>query len=201
MTDQTFVGLASTRARRDPIRAIVLHHTGGQGGLDQLFRTLRTRTGPRSKDGLSVHYGVAPNGEMREWAPPELVCLHAGPANEWSIGFEVCSPGFPGKVRNQEKAKGIERVEYQDRLNGRRVKFVDYTVEQYAALLPKIDALCAKYDIPRKVPTEADGSLMKRVMTNRELGMFRGVMAHYHITDGKADPGTQPLIRLMERWR
>jgi N-acetyl-anhydromuramyl-L-alanine amidase AmpD len=84
--------LRSTRPRREQLRAIVLHWTGGTDAR-QCFRTLRSRTGPHTPDGLSVHYIIGSDGEVLHTASTSLVCLHAGVANAWSIGIEVVSPG------------------------------------------------------------------------------------------------------------
>ena len=197
----SFAGLRSVRPRRDPVRAILLHWTGGAGNLQRLYDTLRATRGPRSPDGLSVHYGVDASGAVMEYASPDLVCLHAGIANEWSIGFEVCGPGFPGRVAESEANRGVVRTTYTDKIRGRRVTMLGYTERQYAAVFAKIDELLAKYELPRNVPTEADGSLMTRPMTPSELSKFRGVCGHLHVHPTKCDPGTEPFRRLLEHWR
>lgn len=198
----TFVGLRSVRPRRDPVRCIVLHWTGGARGLDALYRTLRATVGPHSPDGLSVHYGIDAAGAIAEWVPPELVALHAGQANGYSIGFEVCGPGFQDtSAARAEATRGVKRLAYEDRIRGHRVKMLGYTEPQYRTLFAKIDELCSRFDLPRQVPTEADGTLMARQMTPSELARFHGVMGHYHCHETKCDPGTEPFRRLLEHWR
>lgn len=196
----TFVGLRSTRPRKVPIRRIVLHWTGGQGDAAQLFRVLRKTIGPRTPDGLSVHYGVQSDGLLTQYAPDSLVCLHAGEVNDDSIGFEVTCPGYPGSASRAEAKRGIVRTEYVDRIRGRRIRMLDYTAAQMATVTREVERLCAHHGIPRRVPTEADGSLMRRQMTPRELAAYAGILGHYHCHDEKNDPGTAPLEALRLRW-
>lgn len=171
------------------------------GSLDALYRVLRGTRGPRTPDGLSVHAGVAPDGITRRWAPDDLVTLHAGVANEPSLSAEVCSPGYStGRAWALERARGIVRREYVDRIRGVRVRMVDYTDAQHEAVFALISEWCARWGIPREVPREPDGSLMRRQMTARELARFRGVMGHYHCHAEKNDPGTAPLLTLARRW-
>ncbi len=198
----TFHGLRSVRARRDPVHSICLHWTGGAGNLARLYTTLRQTIGPKTPDGLSVHYGIDAQGGIAEFAHPDLVCLHAGIANDTSIGFEVCGPGYPGTSADKvEVSRGIVRARYEDRVRGRRVRMLGYTEAQYATLFAKIDELCERYEIPRRVPTEADGTLMARQMTESEFSRFRGVMGHLHVSAHKNDPGTEPFRRLLDHWR
>lgn len=171
------------------------------GSLDALFRVLRATRGPRTPDGLSVHVGIAADGIWERWAPDELVCLHAGVANAWSLGIEVCSPGYStGRGWALERERGIVRREYEDRVRGRRVRMLDYTTAQLEAVALIVERWCMRWGIPRAVPREADGSLMRRPMTATELAVFRGVMGHYHCHESKNDPGTRPLLWLAHRW-
>lgn len=201
MTARTFVGLRSVRPRTAPPDLVVLHWTGGGGGLPRLFDVLRSTTGPRSLDGLSVHAGIDPAGVTERWAPDDLVCLHAGGVNDRSLGIEVCSPGFStGSVWAAEKKRGVQRREYEDRLRGHRVRMVDYTAAQHDAVHALVSEWCDRWQIPRAFPVEADGSLMRRQMTPRELARFRGVLGHLHVHESKCDPGTAPLLGLARRW-
>lgn len=201
MTTRTFVGLRSVRPRVAPPRLIVLHWTGGTGGLARLYDVLRTTTGPRSPDGLSVHYGIAPNGTAEQWAPDDLACLHAGVVNDHSLGVEVCSPGFStGSAWAREQSLGVRREEYEDRIRGRRARMLGYTPAQTLAVTALVERWCDAHGIPRRVPLEADGSLMRRQMSDRELAAYSGVIGHYHCHASKCDPGTRPLLDLAKRW-
>lgn len=198
----SFAALRSTRPRTQACRAIVLHWTGGAGGPDAVYRTLRARRGPKTVDGLSVHYVIGSDGEIVQMAPHSFVCLHAGVANEWSIGIEVVSPGFArGTAYERERKAGVKRETYVDRIRGKRLTMLDYTEAQHASLGILIEQLCDTLRIPRRVPLESDGLLMRRQMTDAELAGFSGILGHYHCHPTKCDPGTRPMQRLMERWR
>jgi len=202
--DLSFAGLRSTRPRREPVRAIVLHWTGGAGGPAAVYRTLRTRSGPRSPDGLSIHYVVGTDGETVQMAPLSLVCLHAGIANEWSVGIEIVSPGFPmGTAHEREKKSGVRREVYADKLKTSRrtgVRMLDFTEAQTAAAMLLVETLCDSLKLPRRVPIEADGALARRELRPEELARFAGVMGHYHCHPTKLDPGTAILERLRVKW-
>lgn len=201
MTELSFAQLRSTRPRTEPCRAVCLHWTGGAGNPAAVYRTLRDRRGPRTPDGLSVHYVVGSDGEVVQMAPHNLVCLHAGVANEWSVGIEVVSPGFArGPAYERERKAGVQRRVYHDRIRTRTIAMLDQTEAQNAAATLLVESLCDLLSIPRRVPTDADGSLLRRQMTGPELASFAGVMGHFQCHRSKCDPGTRPLERLMRRW-
>jgi N-acetyl-anhydromuramyl-L-alanine amidase AmpD len=194
----SFAGLRSTYPRREPIRGIVLHWTGGTRGPAGVYETLRARKGPRSPDGLSVHYVIGADGEVVQMAPHSLVCLHAAGVNEWTVGIEMVNPAYP-KTRVAAKDKA-QRAVYVDRVRSRRVAMLDFTQAQTDAALLHAEWLCDVLKLPRRVPTDADGSLLRRQMTEGELAGFRGVMGHYHCHPTKNDPGTRLLDLLRQRW-
>lgn len=199
----SFATLRSTHVRTEPCRAIVLHWTGGSGGPAQVYRTLRSRKGPRSPDGLSVHYVVGSDGAIVQMAPHSFVCLHAGIANEWSVGIEVVSPGLPlGSAYERERKAGVQRAVYEDRMRKARrpIRMLDFTAAQNDAVTLLVESLCDTLRVKRAVPCEADGSLMRRQMTVGEMASFGGVLGHYHCHPTKLDPGTALLDRLRLRW-
>lgn len=204
MTALSFAHLRSTHPRTQPVRAVVIHWTGGAGGPAAVYRTLRTRVGPRTPDGLSVHYVVGADGEVVQMAPHDLVCLHAGPANEWSVGIEVVSPGLPtGAAWERERKLGIRREVYRDKLKTSRrdgIAMLDFTDAQTAALVPLVEQICDVLRIPRAVPVDGAGELLRREMSAQELARFSGVLGHYHCHATKLDPGSRLLDRLRARW-
>lgn len=171
------------------------------GSLSLLFRVLRSRRGRRTPDGLSVHAGIAVDGVNERWAPDHLVTLHAGEINDRSLGIEVCSPGYStGRAWALERARGVVRDVYVDTIRGHALRMVDYTEAQHDAVLAIVSRWCDVHGIPRRVPTEADGSLVRRQLTPDELRAFSGVVGHFHVHRTKNDPGTAPLIRLARSW-
>lgn len=200
----SFAGLRSTRPRTERVRKIVLHTTGGIRPPAGVYDTLRKRKGPRTPDGLSIHYVVGIDGEVVQMAPHSLVCLHAGPANGDSVGIEVVSPLLATtEIAAKERARGVQRREYIDRVRGkRRVRLLDMTDAQTDALLVHVEWLCDVLRVPRVVPTEG-GELMRREMTLAELDAYEGVIGHFQIPTSptvKLDPGTSFLDTLRQRW-
>lgn len=201
-TQLSFAGLRSTRPRTEKARAVVIHWTGGVRDHRGVYETLRARKRPSTPDGLSIHFVVDPDGGVVQLAPLSLVCLHAGEANDWSVGVEVVCPGLAGSSQAfLERQRGVQREVYEDRVRGRRsVRMAAFTEAQSDAVTELCEHLCAKLGIARAVPTEADGSLVRRQMTAVELAAFSGVLGHYHCHPSKLDPGTRPLERLRVRW-
>ena len=197
-----FDQLGSTRPRTVPIRGIVLHWTGGIRPPSGVFETLRNRKGPRSPDGLSVHYVVGVDGEVVQMAPHSLVCLHASGVNEWTVGIEVVNPAYPKTaVAKLERTKrGVRRDVYTDRVRSRPITMLDFTAAQTDALLVHVEWLCDVLRLPRAVPTAPDGSLLRRQMSDEELASFRGVLGHFHCHSTRNDPGTRILETLRQRW-
>lgn len=198
----SFAALRSTHPRTQRTRAIVLHCTGGIRPPAGVYQTLRARRGPRTPDGLSVHWTIGVDGERVQMAPHDLVCLHASGVNEWTVGIELVSPLLATtSIAAKERARGVRRETYVDRVRGKRaLRLLDLTEPQTASTLLLVEQLCDVLHVPRVVPMEGD-ALMRRQMTPAELSRFEGVMGHYHSSSMKIDPGTRILERLMERWR
>jgi N-acetyl-anhydromuramyl-L-alanine amidase AmpD len=201
MTDLRFDHLRSTRPRREPARAIVLHWTGGIGDEKAFYRTMRSRVGPRTPDGLSVHYFVDAAGKVVQMASHSLVCLHAGPMNESSIGIEIQNPATVAAAYEVERRKrSVNRPMVGGTLRGRTFSYRDFTVEQRDAVVALVDALCDEMKIPRAVPEDGDGGLLLRTMSRAERDRFSGVMGHWHCHPTKIDPGPNLLEHLRQRW-
>jgi N-acetyl-anhydromuramyl-L-alanine amidase AmpD len=205
MNALSFAHLRSTSPRTGPPRKIVIHTSGGIRPPEGLYQTLRSRIGPRTPDGLSAHYLLGADGRTLQTAPDSLVCLHAGKANLDSIGIECVSPLFPGVAWKAEQKRGVTRARYRDRVRGRRtVDLLDLTAAQGEALALLVESLCDRHEIPRRVPLDRDGTLLRREMTLAELRDFEGVLGHFQVPTSptvKLDPGTAPLDRLRVRWK
>jgi N-acetyl-anhydromuramyl-L-alanine amidase AmpD len=177
-----------------------------------VYETLRARKGPRTSDGLSIHYVVGSDGEVVQMASHDRVCLHAGVANEWSVGIEVVNPGFPkGRAYEREIAAGVKREIYEDYLKStsRTTRMLDFTAAQTASVIALCERLCDELGIERKVPLETEIArgvpldcdlLIQREMTADELSAFGGVLGHYHCHPSKMDPGTRIFDALHARW-
>jgi len=190
----SFAALRSTHPRRERVRGLVIHTTGGIRPPAGVYETLRWRN-------LSVHWVVGVDGECVQMAPHHLTCLHASGVNEWTVGIEFVSPLLAHtSVAEMERKRGVHREVYRDRVRGKReVELLDMTEAQTRAGLLLIEQLCDVLHLPRRVPMDG-AALMRRQMTPVELESFEGVMGHCHNHASKLDPGTRFLDMLRERW-
>eukprot|EP00808_Paulinella_micropora_P005529 g24530.t1 len=75
-------------------------------------------------------------------------------------------------------------------INDRTLLQYDFTNEQYVALAKLVAALALLF--PRlhlRVPLDKRGAVPTRVLSDKELEAFSGVLGHWHIADNKVDPG------------
>lgn len=94
----------------------------------------------------------------------------------------VRTPGFVGRPSRPEPVRG--------EIHGTTLYQYDLTDEQYDSLIKLAAALhLALPGIELDYPREADGTLATRELSQEEYDSFRGLIAHYHITRGKIDPG------------
>ena len=195
MSGLSFAHLRSTRPRREPVRAICLHTTGGVRPPEGVFETLKAR-------GLSCHYIVGSDGRVLQTAPHNLVTLHAGKVNEWTVGVEICSPLLATtRIAEIERKRGVHRRVYRDRVRGRRtLELLALTGAQMTASMLLVEQLCDQLSIPRVVPTDDHALLLRREMTARELATFAGTMGHFHCHGSKLDPATDLLDALRLKW-
>jgi len=179
--------VTGARPRRQPVRAVVVHHTAGERGAAAVCATLRARR-------LSIHFVVDFDGRVTQHADPATtVTYHAGAANSWSVGIEIVSRGVAPPT-------GRVREIYEDRVHGRKVRFLRFFPEQIKAAQVLCEELCERFGLPLQVPTWRGGELVKRVLTASEQREFHGVCGHYHLSTRKVDPGTAILEELSAAW-
>jgi len=199
VSDLRFDHLPSTRQRRQPARIGVLHWTGGIRDAAGFYDTMRSRN-------LSVHHFIDAQGRDWQMASYNLVCKHAGKVNDYSVGIEAQNPAYDKtdeqkRVVELERKRGVQRAIVTEPIRGKRpVRYLDFTPAQTAAIVARVELLCDQLNIPRRVPTEADGSLLRREMTDAELASFRGWIGHWQCHPVKNDPGSKLLETLRLRW-
>lgn len=199
-----------TRPRKLPITRWVIHWTGGSWN-----RTPEQVVAVLARRGLSVHSVLGAAGRWLEAAPPDRVCLHAGPdANENSLGTEVVCPGF-GRDPNPEGY-----LAYRDVIHGRAAWHQQFTPRQMEALVVHAWEAADDYGVPLRFPTEPDGVTLIRTRLPSCRGAwlapcplagpcrrhFAGILGHFHVTGLsetgrpiKRDPGSGPLLELATR--
>lgn len=177
---------AGCSRRSKPVTCVVLHWTGGEGGHEQIHRTLSTRR-------LSIHFTVAQDGSVMQHADPTgTVCSHAGGTmNGVSVGIEIANAGFPPAHEKWPRQKLPARI------HGRSVMTLGFYNAQTAAVLALTRHLCAMFGLPFAVPRTPDGAVVGDVMPRDARLAWRGVLGHLHISAEKADPG----IALLEAVR
>ena len=162
-------GVPGCRARTEPVDGAVWHWTAGLGDPEAVVRTLKAR-------GLSIHYVIGKDGRRLQCADPATtVCYHAGSrANPRKVGIEICNPGLGSPTKT-----GRARV--KGRAHGRVLDVLDFTPEQYAAIVLLADELSDRFDIPR---ITAPGDTVINV---RE---FSGHLEHIMVSRRKIDCST-----------
>lgn len=181
MTDWWSLGDVGVRARTEPVRAVVLHHTGGERDAAGVCRTLRRKR-------LSIHYVVDYDGTVTQHADHDVVTMHAGAANGWTIGIEVVNRAAPLWPAFRERRQR-PRLAYQDTVHGRRRTMLRFTAPQVDACRLLCARLCAEYGLPLDVPRSVyTGELITDALPPSVLSWYRGILGHFHVTRKKWDP-------------
>lgn len=183
------------RPRTVPVRGILLHHTGAENPVDTMINTLKNRRSPKAPDGLSVHYHVSQTGIITQLAELDLVCLHGGRANDWTVGIEITNKGT-GYSHSKWPREAYTAV--VNRRPTRYLKFYDPQVEAVHWLCSR---LCETFLLPWEFPKDVSPRYPVRMtsMSEGDLMFFRGILGHYHITATKPDPGPWLLETLKAR--
>lgn len=166
-------------------RAVLLHHTAGEGGHKGLFHTLEQR-------GLSVHFGIDAKGRIIQYADAATRCSHAGTANSYTVGIEISCRGRAPALPK------FPRASYEDRCHSRPVKYLMFYPEQVDAAHRLCTALCQLLGIPYKFPMD-NGKVSRLRLPDSELSNFHGLLGHLHVSDRKIDPSPHLMDELASR--
>lgn len=169
--------------------------------------------------GLSVHFMLDLDGTIYQTLDVKERAWHAGTANDRSVGIEIANIGAYTNMDTLEKwyaadehgrmhvtfpewlgETGLRNPGYIARpwrnelfigeINGRTLHQYDFTDAQYESLIKLTATLCRI--LPRirpDYPRDAEGHLIRRMLTDEEMAGFSGILGHWHVTDGKVDPG------------
>lgn len=136
-----------------------------------------------SLDALQRWYRRRADGRMQFLPPLAPGALDADAHSAPAAGLPALrTPGFVPLAARDEPIRGF--------IHGRELVQYDFTPQQYAALARLTATLCRV--LPRirpAFPRGPDGRVAPRVLTAEELSHFSGVLGHYHLTEGKIDPG------------
>jgi len=178
-------------ARRELDPDLILWHwTGGENSPEGFYGNLNNR-------GLGITFYVTReivDGYAVIYQYVDPVNLDpkdtGGSMGRRSISVEIANYGFLWPTGKKKTGRGSDR----EVVEGLRVHGVKYDVARFypgqvASVAALTKALCVELHIPMKFPREADGSLMKREMTNPEKRSFKGICEHAHKTNKKVDCG------------
>lgn len=193
MTFMAGKGARRRNHQKTEVDLAVWHWTGSENPVTTMFRVLQKRE-------LGVEVAIEwPEDDEAEFAPvvqfadPWLVdTFDAGFVNPRSWGLEIVSSGLATMWRRFRK-RGHHRESYVDTINGKKQKMVRFHPAQIRSAIAVTEAINGAMRIPMTVPTNPDGSLIKRTMTRGELARYRGIVGHYHVSPRKIDPGTDLL--------
>ena len=158
------------RLRKGEPSVIVLHHTAGEGGAQQVYRTLKGR-------GLGIHFVVDNKGAVTQMADfKKVVTSHAGSMNEHSIGIEISNRGIPPWML------AAPRETYTHNFRGKDREFLKFYPEQVLAVWELLNYLHAETGIPLSFPAS------QNVLPKAELADYKGVLGHHHLVLTKIDP-------------
>lgn len=149
--------------------------------------------------GLSVDYIIDRDGTI--WVlndPGRFMTLHAGRVmNPISWGVEIVGYGALG-FGEAIPERGRARDTYQATVHGRQYTFGDLLPAQYAALEQLTTTVNGAFGIPRQSLVDPVG-----IVPSSTLQQIGGVVAHYHSSTGKTDPGprTMEMVSRQPGWR
>ena len=176
------------KLRRKP-SIFTLHWTGGTGGAQRVFHTLKNRKTHDGK-GLSVQLFADAEGTVWQYADLNLRARHASATNAFGPGLEVQGRGIDRTA--EAKASTDENI------HGRKIPVLPFTEPQYRAIVGLSVALMTAFELPLQCPGMPDGSgPYSGLMPRAAIHSFRGVLGHFHVSRHKLDPGLDVFRRLV----
>jgi len=168
------------------ISQIILHwdvtHTSA-GAVDVLQRR-----------GLSTHFLIDSDGTIYQTLDVEYKAVHAGEANDRSIGIDLNHVAH-NLLRTPKEGHTYGRRQQRDgpsppvRINGVQYRSYGYTDAQYQALIALLTELMGSLDIPKNVPLGENGEVRLNILEEDDANSFKGLLAHWHLSAEKWDPG------------
>lgn len=173
------------RPRRKSTRVVTLHWTGGEGGAQQVHRTMTSRK-------VSVPFFVDAHGVVWQFCDADRETVHCPGFNKTGIGIEIQNRGSALHVK---LPKGLTRATVREQVGGRMLEYSDFTPQQIVSVVTLVRALCGAFNLPVQVPVDARGRVITSALSTVEVARFSGVVGHLH-AGGKDDPGGK-LLKLI----
>lgn len=181
------------RSRNQPIMSLLHHATTGETTPQQFYRNI---TSVKTKDGrgYSCHFYGLYDGRVYQMAPLDVITRHGGVMNAVSVGTEfqnrlVPRPDVPLWERNFPRGK------YEATIHDRTRTLLMLSADQLDMAIALTNVLCEELEIPKKTP--GNFKLCTTVLAGKRAQSYRGVLAHYHTSKNRFDPGTQLFQELV----
>lgn len=166
------------------IKFIVLHWSSTKD-VKSCYYVLKNRK-------LSSHFGVGQD-VIYQWVDTEFVTYHAGGANAYSIGIDLCTtPKAKYESRMRDLGHDVKVIKNPTDRGDRKCLSLDPKIARATREL--ILDLCDLYDIPLAVPRGEDGFASEGDYFHGVLGTdvtkragFKGIIGHHHVTSKKWD--------------
>lgn len=141
---------------------------------------------------VSSHFGVGP-GEVYQWLDLVHKTWHAGFANNYSIGIDICQqPTTKFLQTYKERSYDVDTVSNPSdpRRGDRKVLTLDSRTVLAAQEL--LRDLCQLFDIPYRIPRGQDGNqetgeIYYGTFTKAQVKNWRGILFHSTISKSKWD--------------
>jgi hypothetical protein len=180
------------RPRRELVTLIVLHWTGGEGSAQQIKNVLDSRK-------LGAEFIGDREGQYWQCCDPcFLDALNAGRFNPRKLGIEIANYGTVWPSNRKPPSKGRDRPVSGQIIHGRlRRNVAAFYPIQITNLLVLLDALLEAFpDVPRAIPLDENGELIRGKLSRKEANSFRGICGHFHLSGRKIDPGVDLMLEV-----
>jgi N-acetylmuramoyl-L-alanine amidase len=171
------------------VRQLVLHHDGCVNSRS-CFYSMHDTPRPDGRCGLSAHFMVDFDGTIYQTLDVEARAIHAGEANQISIGVEMCN-------RADASRNELDRLppDYRTRavrhvvINDHGYDAFDFRPEQYASVTALTKVLLRAF--PRIAPMMPLRDGKPLLATLADPLSFSGIVGHFHVDrqQRKWDPG------------
>jgi len=167
-------GNIGPQAMRGHISMLTIHHDACLNARS-CFKVLVRR-------GLSTHFIIDNDGTV--YQPWDLAHMtwHAGSVNAYSIGFDMSNAAviqYASHYRDRGVFTGV--------INGGTFTALGYSEAQYISCIAAIREICRYFPRIKPVPPVGeDGQVVPGVIADPK---FEGVVAHFHLSVHKWDPG------------
>ncbi|MBK9384008.1 MAG: N-acetylmuramoyl-L-alanine amidase [Planctomycetes bacterium] len=137
----------------------------------------------------SIGVEIAHIGAYESQDAPEFARFYAHDAQGVRLVFPPSlAKGAPAPEQLLRPARNGELIAGE--IHGRTLYQYDFTDAQYEALAHLVAALrTALPKIELEAPRDAAGRVRRDALSAEELARFSGLLGHFHVTRGKADPG------------